>query len=502
MGCLCVHAHALTIDVSHRPKVGYDELVISPGLFVQENLSKFSNVYHINKLLGRGLYTAVYECVHKRTEQTRAVKIVYKEKVDKDALEAGVILREVEIHKTLDHPNIVRLLEFFEDAQHYYFIQEYCSAGELFDMIIAKQKLSERESARIMQQLASAVAYLHSRGIIHRDIKPENVLLTEQGDVKLIDFDTAALMDVDRQVRGSVGTTFYMAPEVLHKGAYNEKCDIWSMGVVMYILLSGQPPFDGYTGKDIKSKVLHGTYSLDGPLWDTISAEAKDLIRKQMNPKPHMRISAQDVYLHPWIQNQADHICEADRSFVFENLRQFNSSTKLKEAVHTFICTHIINTQELKNLASMFKAYDHDGDGVLSREDLMKQFEVMMPRDRAVQEVNRIMKHVDTDSNGYIDYTEFLKATIDRQRLLSKSNLQLAFSTFDKFGTGYITADELKEWLANGSLMEDDRWGLLLEQIGLGGGAGVIDLKTFEKLLVTVIPGEGGDDEELCKLGL
>ena len=472
-----------------RPKVAYDELVISPGLFVQENLSKFSNVYTINKQLGRGMYTAVYECEHKRTGQVRAVKIIYKEQVDKEILASGIILREVEIHKTLDHPNIVRLLEFFEDKNHYYFVQEFCAAGELFDMIIAKQKLSEKEAARYMEQLASAVSYIHSRHIIHRDIKPENILLTENDDIKLIDFDTAILMDVDRQVRGSVGTAFYMAPEVLKKGAYNEKCDVWSMGVVMYILLSGQPPFGGYTGKDIIRNVARGEYSLEGPVWDSISPEAKDLIRKQLNPNPHKRMSAQDVYLHPWIQNQADHIADADRSFVFNNLRQFNSSTKLKEAVHTFICTHIINSQELKNLSNMFKAFDYDGDGLLSPDDLLRQFEQMMPRERAYEEVERVMKQVDTDSNGFIDYTEFVKANIDRQMLLSKDNLSLAFSTFDKFGTGFITVEELKEWLSNGTLLEDDRWGELLERAGLHGH-GLIDLKSFEKMLMTTFPEE------------
>lgn len=491
MGCLCSSGSHLSDyqELPLRPKIAYDELVISPGLYVQENLSKFSNVYSVGKMLGRGLYTGVYLCEHRRTGQLRAVKIIYKDQVDKDILASGLILREVEIHKTLDHPNIVRLLEFFEDKNHYYFIQEFCAAGELFDVVIAKKKLSEKEAARYMEQLASAVSYIHSRHIIHRDIKPENILLTEEGELKLIDFDTAVLMDVDRQVTGSVGTAFYMAPEVLRKGHYNEKCDIWSMGVVMYILLSGQPPFGGYTGKDIISNVTRGEYILSGPTWDCISREAKDLIRKQLCISPHKRISAQDVYLHPWVQNQAEHMCEADRSLVFNNLRSFNSSTKLKEAVHTFICTHIIGSQELKRLSAMFKAYDHDGDGVLSPTDLLTQFETLLPPTEAVKEVERVMKHVDTDSNGFIDYTEFVKANLDRQFMLSKANLQLAFSSFDRYGTGFITVDELKEWLANGTLLEDDRWSSLLEELGLHGN-GLIDLRSFEKILVTTFPEE------------
>ena len=491
MGCLCsTSQHASEYqELPLRPKVPYDELVIRPGMYVQENLSKFSNVYEMGKMLGRGLYTGVYLCEHRRTRQRRAVKIIYKDQVDKEILASGLILREVEIQKTLDHPNIVRLLEFFEDKNHYYFVQEYCAAGELFDVVIAKKKLSEKEAARYMEQLASAVSYIHSRNIIHRDIKPENILLTEEGELKLIDFDTAILMDVARQVTGSVGTAFYMAPEVLRKGTYNEKCDVWSMGVVMYILLSGQPPFGGYTGKDIIRNVARGEYILTGPTWDSISREAKDLIRKQLCVSPHKRISAQDVYLHPWIQNQTWQICEADRSLVFNNLRRFNSSTKLKEAVHTFICTHIIGSQELKRLSDMFKAYDHDADGVLSPRDLLTQFESLLPHDEAVREVERVMKHVDTDCNGFIDYTEFVKANLDRQFLLSKANMQLAFTAFDKYGTGFITVEELKEWLANGTLLEDDHWSAVLDQLGLHGH-GLIDLKVFEKILETTFPEE------------
>ena len=481
MGCLCTNPVRLDLKNLPKRKVTYDALSISPSLYIQANLDQFDNVYSISKPLGKGDSSSVYQCYHKRTGQLRAVKLIHKSEVDQDLLDSGALLTEVEIHKALDHPNIVRLYEFFEDRDYYYFVQEYCSAGELFDMIIAKQKLSEKEAALIMEQLLATVSYLHSRNIIHRDIKPENILLQEDGVLKVIDFDAAILMDIKGQVTGSVGTAYYVAPEVLN-GSYNEKCDIWSLGVVMYILLTGRPPFSGHSHKDIVKSVLRGKYSLEGPEWTNISSPAKDLIKKMLVRNPHRRISAQEAYLHPWISSEKSKLTPNDISCVVENLKQFTATTKLRDALHTFICTHILASSQLTRLSELFKGCDSDGDGVISKEDLLPFFcREMKPAD-AENMVNRIMKKVDSDSSGCIDYTEFIKANIDRKVLLSKENLQLAFSHFDRDGTGYITVEELKEWLANGTLEEDDRWGEILSEVGLEGN-GLIDLKVFERLI-------------------
>lgn len=481
MGCLCANSTRLEVKDTPKRRVTYDALTISPSLYIQANQEQFSSVYSISKPLGKGVSSSVYQCYHKRSGQLRAVKLIHKSEVDQDLLDSGALLTEVEIHKALDHPNIVRLYEFFEDKSYYYFVQEYCSAGELFDMIIAKQKLSEKEAALIMEQLLATVSYLHSRNIIHRDIKPENILLQSDGVLKLIDFDAAILMDIKGKVTGSVGTAYYVAPEVLN-GSYNEKCDVWSLGVVMYILLTGKPPFAGHSHKDIVKSVLRGSYSLEGPEWTNISAAAKDLIRKMLVRNPHRRISAQEAYLHPWITSEKSKMTPTDISTVVQSLKHFHATTKLRDALYTFICTHILASSQLTRLSSLFKACDTDGDGVISKEDLLPFFSLDLPPEEAEALVSRIMSQVDSDSSGCIDYTEFIKVNIDRKVLLSQENLQLAFSHFDKDGTGYITVEELKEWLANGMLEEDDRWAQIMTDAGLKGD-GLIDLKVFERLI-------------------
>lgn len=188
---------------------------------------------------------------------------------------------ELSILRKLDHPNILKIFEVFEDKVNYFLVTEFCSGVELFETIQKKIRFSEYEAAQIIRQVLQAISYCHSLGVVHRDLKPENLIYDEENDnaLKIIDFGTSVEYDKKKvQLKQMHGTSYYIAPEVL-KQNYDERCDVWSIGVLMYILLSGCPPFDGETDDEIIQAIKVGKYSLDGGIWPHISDEGKALVK-------------------------------------------------------------------------------------------------------------------------------------------------------------------------------------------------------------------------------
>jgi len=267
------------------------------------NNGRFRDFYQIGPGLGSGTFGEVRKWINKTTQAIRAVKIIRK-----DALFGQDKIRffyEMEIMKKLDHPNILRIYEIFQDQKRYYLITELCTGGELFDEIAKKSNFSEKGAAIIIEQILEAISYCHSKSIVHRDLKPENILIdsTNKNNIKVIDFGTSQKMKPKQKMSQAFGTSYYIAPEVLVTD-YDEKCDCWSIGVIMFILLSGKPPFDGETDKEIWKKVRDGKYSFSAEEWDDVSEEAKDLIKKLMTYDPKKRISWADALNHPWFSTQ------------------------------------------------------------------------------------------------------------------------------------------------------------------------------------------------------
>ena len=200
---------------------------------------------------------------------------------------------EIEILKELDHPSVCRIIDIFEDRKKFYFVQEYLSGGGLFESLIQNVGFTENACAAIIKQVLSAVHYLHSKNIVHRDIKPENIIFETNDalNVKLMDFGNSRKMGENESLNGVYGTAYYVAPEVLD-GNYDNKCDVWSVGVILYMLLSGCPPFTGNSDVQIIESVRQGLYSIEGGVWDQVSPLAKDLVCKMLTKNPDERISA------------------------------------------------------------------------------------------------------------------------------------------------------------------------------------------------------------------
>ena len=264
---------------------------------------KFSDHYQLKEQLGSGNYGTVHACLHIESTDIRAVKILKKEKIQDESFR-----NEIDTLKELDHPNILRIFESFEDDKNYYVVTEFCDGGELFEEILEWGKFTEEDAAVLMKQILTCVNYCHRRNFVHRDLKPENILLEKDKGfdcIKICDFGTAKIFDEDaggakNRLKDSVGSPYYIAPEVL-AGSYGAKCDVWSCGVIAYIVLSGLPPFNGFSDEEIYDKIMEGRYNFDGDEWSDISDEAIDFICNLLTYEEKDRPNASEALTHKWL---------------------------------------------------------------------------------------------------------------------------------------------------------------------------------------------------------
>jgi len=270
--------------------------------FVQDNLARIQDVYSMEKQrLGEGSYGSVCKGTHKATGVVRAIKTIPKAKVRN----VERFKNEISIMKIMDHPNIIKLFETFEDNRNVYLAMELCSGGELFDHIIEAGYFKEVDAAVVMQQILRAIFYLHGQHIAHRDLKPENFLFTskdaiENNTLKIIDFGLSTPSAPGQIHTTRTGTPMYLAPQVL-QGKYDRLCDLWSCGVIMYILLSGRPPFAGATDDETFQKIRVGRVNLSANTWDDISDDGKELIHNLLKRRASERYNAQQALEDPWI---------------------------------------------------------------------------------------------------------------------------------------------------------------------------------------------------------
>jgi len=251
--------------------------------------------------VGRGGFSVVYEGTEKTTGRKVAIKVIDKKKQDAEQLK--ILEREIEIMRKLKHPNIVELYDVVATNDQIFMVLEFVSGGELYDQIVARGSFTEADAANLMRQILSATAYMHENGIAHRDLKPENLLLStaKADEVKVADFglskDTSSGMSA---MTTCCGSPSYVAPEVLQQGTYNNCCDIWSLGVILYVLLSGFLPFYGDTQEELFDKILTGSYSFNHKCWEDISAQAKDLVLKMLTLNAADRPTAAQCLKHEW----------------------------------------------------------------------------------------------------------------------------------------------------------------------------------------------------------
>lgn len=464
-------------------------LRIEASSFVGKRSGDLRDNYILGAKVGSGGFGFVRLATHRLTSQQRAVKTIKKQHIVQDIKDRAKFFSEVDVLRATDHPNIVRLYEFYEDDKYFHLVTEYIPGGELFDFIIKSKLLSEPIAAHFMKQLFSAMAYCHSNHIVHRDIKPENLLLDREAPdatLKVIDFGTCTIQD-SSGLNQRYGTAYYIAPEVLSKN-YNEKCDIWSCGVILYILLSGKPPFSGKEDKDILRKVHKGEYSMKGPEWDRVSVLAKKLIGKMLDYNPRTRISASEAMHDEWIiLNSSNNVTATDCLVGLSNLQAFCAEQQLQHTVLAFIASNLLSTEESKQLTDTFQVLDRNGDGKLSKAELLEAYTQEFGLEEATRVVDKIMRQVDINGSGFIDYTEFLMASTKIETLLSKSNIEAAFRMFDKDDSGKISARELKElFCGQNTGASDSMWTEIIKEVD-DNGDGEIDIAEFTEMLYKLL---------------
>ena len=410
------------------------------------------------------------------------------------------INKEINILKNLDHPNIIKVYEFYSTEKYIYIINELCTGGELFDKIVDVKHFSESVACNIMRQLLSAVAYCHEKGVIHRDLKPENILIesSEEKDkdffhIKIIDFGTCEILK-KKKLTEQIGTSFYIAPEVLKNG-YNEKCDLWSCGVILYILLCGSPPFYGKNEKEIFKRILDGNFTFRHKIWNKISTEGKNLVLKLLQVNPTKRISAKEALEDVWFQKNFNLNSNLDYQNSFKifikNITEFCAEQKLQQATLAFLVHNFAPKDELDELRKIFFAFDKNGDGKLSKEEFVKglsnyntNLTLILKSDNSIE---GLLKNIDSDNNGYIGFEEFLIASINKEKILTEKNLKLAFDVFDRDKSGGISQNELKYILGEDNVnAKDNLWQKMIQQIDLNQD-GQISYEEFRKMMMDVI---------------
>lgn len=412
-------------------------------VFTHSNQGAVNDFYDTVEELGSGSFGQVFKVRNKKTGVIRALKTMKLGQV-KD--------QEIKIQQQLDHPHIVKLYEVFQDNKKMYLVMELCTGGELFDYIVdtvgvESAEFTEMQACTYMTQIMGAMTYMHSHSFVHRDIKPENFLLQNKerdAPVKVIDFGLATLIKPGQKLKTKAGTPYYVAPEVL-KGSYDEKCDIWSCGVIVYILLTGEPPFYGDSDKEILDAVKRGEYSFDGEAWAPPMPElrqAKDLITKMLTMNPATRPTAADVLSHTWFKDHSDKapgaLIQADMA---TKLRAFTAKNKLEKVCLTVLAKEM-KDEDIKDLKAVFTALDANNDGMLTYDELkqgMKNAKIAIPDD-----IMATLGKIDSDGSGQIDYTEFIAAALDKKLYLKEESLWSAFRVFDIDGDGKISKEELK----------------------------------------------------------
>mmetsp|Transcript_873 Transcript_873/g.2105 ORF Transcript_873/g.2105 Transcript_873/m.2105 type:complete len:506 (-) Transcript_873:7312-8829(-) len=397
--------------------------------------------YDFRKVIGHGQFGVVREAVHiSHSHRPVAIKSVNKSKIQR-SLE--LIRRELEILQSVDHPNIIKLYEAYEDTKYLHLVTELCTGGDLVEYILESKNFSENQAAVVARKLLHAVNHLRTLGICHRDIKPMNILFSSKeagAEVKLLDFGLAKNFAEVEKLESMVGTPYYIAPEVI-KGTYGSECDVWALGVLFYMMLSGEHPFVGSHLEAIYASILSGVYDFNGKVWQKVSTEAKHLISRMLIVDPRDRISIDDALSHPWFAKNSDTSPTKVPYNIVRALKHKRSNTIVRREAMKVLVRNL-RTDEMQDLLSAFRAIDREKTGLITSEALAQSLRVN-GYTLASEEVEEIIRLHDNKGRGYINYTDFLIAVVDRKRLTDDDALWAAFKFFDNDNDDKLSYEDI-----------------------------------------------------------
>lgn len=449
-----------TISLVEKSKMGSQihkeelRLSVTNSLFVNEVKGLPNKKYKIISKIGTGAYGTVFLAENLLTKANVAMKKI--DKSAEDLLEDNEIKDEIEILKKLDHPNIVKILEFYNTPDSYYIINDYCPNGELYYQI--NKQFSETQMAVIFRQIFSGLSYLHENNIIHRDLKLENILITDIEksittkeklfNIKIIDFGTAKIFEKNKSEKTVVGSSYYIAPEVLNK-KYNEKCDTWSAGVILYMLICGRAPFDGSDDEAIIANIKKGSFNHKHRKLLAASLDVQDLVKKLLEVNVAKRLSAAEALKHPWFTKFVGkslymNIEKEKVKMYLDRLVQYEINSKFQQMCIAFIVHNVPDTEETKDILKIFRLFNTNDDGKLTKQELYNGLVQYEDPSMIKEKIEDIFFILDGANHGFLEYEEFLRACMDKKTLLCDEHLVYAFNFFDKDNTGKISVDKIK----------------------------------------------------------
>ncbi|XP_076958440.1 calcium-dependent protein kinase 8-like [Bidens hawaiensis] len=404
--------------------------------------------YVLGKELGRGEFGITYLCTNKSSGEVLACKSISKQKL-RTRVDVEDVRREVEIMKHLPpHPNIVSLKDTYEDDSAVHLVMELCEGGELFDRIVARGHYTERAAAGVTRTIVEVIQMCHKHGVMHRDLKPENFLFEnkkETAALKAIDFGLSVFFKPGERFNEIVGSPYYMAPEVLKRN-YGPEVDVWSAGVILYILLCGVPPFLAETEQGVAQAIIRSVVDFKRDPWPVVSESAKDLVQKMLNPDPKLRLTAQEVLDHPWIQNaKAPNVSLGET--VKARLKQFSVMNKLKKRALRVIAEHL-SAEEVAGIKQGFDLMDTSKQGKINIVELKAGLQ-KLGQQIPDADLQILMDAGDVDKDGYLNYGEYVAISVHLRKMDNDDHLKDAFAFFDRNKSGYIEIDELREALSD-----------------------------------------------------
>lgn len=440
----------------------------------KESAVHFTDVYSISKRLGEGAFATVYKVVHKTTGGLFAMKEINLRRI-KSSHTKDMLMREIKLMKLLDHPNIIKIVEVFRQANMLYLVMECCEGGELFDDLYDQPaaKYNEEDANKLLRKMVGALAYMHANGLVHRDLKLENFIFTDKSiekQIKLIDFGFSRAYLEGDTMSAFVGTSYYIAPEVL-AGRYTAASDLWSLGVIAFMMLTGQCPFGGKTDHEIMENVklaaknptktnkkLHKILQHEG-----MSRECVDFVMGMLQTDIPARLTCPQALEHPWltgrsmagmkttlperVASETEPGRRRDTLALVSNVKAFRDQSRLKRTALLAI-SFGANSKELRKLAAQFAEFDTNGDGLISPDE----FTAMMAKNGIADKAKArtYFDAVDQDGTGMIKYSEFIAAAMAESHYSATEQIEAAFRRLDLDDSGEITLENLVEVLGPG----------------------------------------------------
>ncbi|CAJ2657214.1 unnamed protein product [Trifolium pratense] len=462
---------------------------------------KLSDEYEVSEILGRGGFSVVRKGTKKssnedeKSQSSQVVAIKTLRRVSssnnpsglprpkKDVGERSTMMfptfRQVSVSDALltneilvmrrivenvsPHPNVIDLYDVYEDINGVHLVLELCSGGELFDRIVAQDKYSETEAATVVHQIASGLEAIHKANIVHRDLKPENCLFLDvrkDSSLKIMDFGLSSVEEFTDPVVGLFGSIDYVSPEALSQGRITTKSDMWSLGVILYILLSGYPPFIAQNNRQKQQMILNGNFSFYEKTWKGISQSAKNLISSLLTVDPSKRPSAQELLSDPWVKGEKAKDDQMDPEIV-SRLQRFNARRKLRAAaiasvwsstiflrtkkLKSLVGSYDLKEDEIENLRIHFKKIcsDRDNATLAEFEEVLKAMNMLS----LIPFAARIFDLFDNNRDGTVDMREILCGFSSLKNSKGEDALRLCFQMYDTDRSGCISKEEVASML-------------------------------------------------------